>query len=378
MAREGTHDPSLPRPRRAKIYNRTRLTLGIVSTTVSLLYLVLLVTSGASRTLEQWANGMTSNAYGAVLLFGLAAGAGQLVLSLPLGFASGYIIEHRYSLSNQTFARWMIEQLKGLAIGIPLAAGGILVVYAFLLRSGDLWWVPTGIVITLFAVVMARLAPIILFPLFYTFTPLADGQLKERITRLCNATGVMFRGIFTFNLSKNTKKANAGFTGIGKARRIILGDTLIDGFTEEEIETVFAHELGHYVHHHILTGMITGTVATFLGLFVASRLYLWSLHEAGFASPTNLAALPLLVIWLSLFGLASSPIGNILSRRRERQADRYAVQTTHNPDAYVSALRKLADMNLADPDPHPLIEFFFYSHPSIEHRVRAVAGGGLP
>lgn len=377
MARDGTHAASLPSPRRAKIYNRTRLVVSIASTSVSLLYLVFLVISGASHTLAQWAAAITPNPYGSVLLFSFAAGAGQFILTMPFGYFSGYVVEHRFQLSNQTLVRWMAEHLKAMAVSLPLAAGGVLVVYACLLHFGELWWLPTGVILTMVAVVFARLAPVILFPIFYSFTPLGDGPLKERIAGMCSAAGVIFTGIFTFNLSKNTKKANAGFTGIGRAKRIILGDTLVSEFTVEEIETVFAHELGHYVRHHILAGMITGTVATFLGLFVTSKLYIWSLQAAGLGAPVDLTALPLLAIWLSLFGLATSPVGNILSRRHERQADRYAVQTTRNPEAYISALRKLAAMNLADPDPHPLIEFLFYSHPSIQRRVRAAASGGI-
>jgi len=235
---------------------------------------------------------------------------------------------------------------------------------------GDGWWLPVSILISFVSVLLARIAPVLFMPLFYKFDPLPDGPLKERIIRLCATAGLTFDGIFTFNLSKNTKKANAGFTGIGKSRRIILGDTLVREFSEEEIETVFAHELGHYKHRHIMIGIITGFLTTFIGLFVASRLYAWSIKAFGFDSITDLRALPLLAIWLSLFGLVASPIGNILSRRHERQADAYAVKVTKNGAAFASALRRLATTNLADPEPHPLVEFLFYRHPSIAKRIQ--------
>ena len=187
--------------------------------------------------------------------------------------------------------------------------------------------------------------------------------------------GIHVEGIFSFDLSRNTRKANAAFTGIGRSRRIILGDTLVGNFSEEEIETVFAHELGHYRFGHIRTGMMTGTVSTFAGLYVAARLYDLSVAAFGLSSPTNLGALPLLAIWLSLFGLVTAPIGNMISRRHERQADAYAVRTTGKRDAFASALRKLGAMNLADPAPHPLVEFMFYSHPPLEKRIRALEPG---
>jgi len=232
-----------------------------------------------------------------------------------------------------------------------------------------------GIAVTLLTVVLARLAPVLIMPLFYRFTPIGEGSLKERILRLCVDAGVRIDGIFSFNLSKNTRKANAAFTGIGRSRRIILGDTLVRDFSEEEIETVFAHELGHYRFGHIRKGIAAGTLLTFTGLFAASLLYAWSLTLFGYASPADLGALPMLAVWLSLFGLVTSPLGNLLSRRHEREADRYAVASTGKREAFVSALRKLGAMNLADPDPHPLVEFLFYSHPPITKRIRAVEAG---
>jgi STE24 endopeptidase len=144
----------------------------------------------------------------------------------------------------------------------------------------------------------------------------------------------------------------------------------VQDFSEEEIETVFAHELGHYKHRHIITGIVTGVCSTFIGLFIASRLYAWSVEALGFASITDLEALPLLAIWLGLFGLVTTPISNVISRRHERQADAYALAVTKNGQAFAAALRRLAEKNLADPEPHPLIEFLFYRHPSIAKRIR--------
>jgi STE24 endopeptidase len=192
---------------------------------------------------------------------------------------------------------------------------------------------------------------------------------------LCRDAGVRVEGIFSFNLSKNTRKANAAFTGIGRSRRIILGDTLLDNFSEEEIETVFAHELGHYRFSHVRAGILAGTVSTFAGLFVASLMYETSAAAFGFSSPAAIGALPLLAIWLSLFGLFTAPIGNMLSRRHERQADAYAVRTTGKREAFASALRKLGAMNLADPAPHPFVVFMFYSHPPLAQRIRAIGPG---
>ena len=364
--------PSPQTPGKAKTYNRIKLTTGIASAVLSFVVLVVLVARGTTKRLDMWSHSVSGNSYIALLIFVLVLGAIQTVVTLPLSYFSGFHIEHRYRLSNQTIWRWGWEKLKGVLVGFPIVTGVLLFLYFCLETYGETWWLPVGIGLTAFSVVLARVAPVVILPLFYRLTPLEDSPLKKRILDLCAVAGVRVEGIFSFNLSKNTKKANAAFTGIGKSRRIILGDTLIKEFSEEEIETVFAHELGHYKHRHILIGMCTGTVSTFAGLYVAAQLYQMSLGMFGFSAITELAALPLLAIWLSLFSLVTSPIGNMLSRHHERQADAYAVRATGKRSAFILALRKLAAMNLADPEPHPLVEFFLYSHPAVAKRIRRV------
>lgn len=356
----------------AKTYNRIKLRIRIISSVLSFVLMAILVISGLTLALEYWVRSWAEGEYTILLIFSATLGLLQSAVTLPLGFYSGFILEHHYDLSNQSIGQWALERLKGMLVTIPLLLGIVVVLYYCLTTYGNLWWLPVGLVLTLLSVVLARLAPALIMPLFYRFTPLPEGSLKQRLIQLCNDTGLRIEGVFSFNMSKNTKKANAGFTGIGKSKRIILGDTLIDEFTEDEIETVFAHELGHYTHHHIIIGIITGVTVTFTGLFVAARLYTWSLPVFGFSSITDIAALPLLSLWLALFGLVTGPLGNILSRRHERQADVYAVRKSGNRAAFVSALRKLARMNLADPEPHPLVEFLFHSHPPVPKRIANV------
>jgi STE24 endopeptidase len=367
-----TAPSSLPSSDKAKTYNRIKLITGLISWVLSFALLVALVASGVTRQVEDSIRETVTNDYAVLLLFTLVIGLFQTAITLPAGFFSGYIIERRFQLSNQTVGRWAWERGKGLLVSLPLLTGLVVLVYYCLDAYRALWWLPVSVVISVFSVILARLAPVLIMPLFYRFTPLPEGSLRQRIEQLCIHAKIRFEGIFSFNLSKNTKKANAGFTGIGKSRRIVLGDTLISDFTDEEIETVFAHELGHYVHRHIAVGIAVGTFSTFAGLFVTSLLYDWSRAYFSFTSAADIAALPLLAVWLSLIGLVGGPLGNIISRRHEHQADAYAVRTTGNKAAFLSALRKLSTMNLADPEPHPLVEFLFYSHPSIGKRLRSV------
>jgi STE24 endopeptidase len=365
-------DSTLQDHRKAKTYNRIKLLSGFSAWVLSFGLLLWLVTSNLSRELKMWANSLTSNDYIALIIFVFGVGLVQTLLTLPIGFYSGYHIEHRYGLSNQSLGRWAWERLKGSLVSLPLVLILLLLLYYCLDVYGKLWWVPAGIAFTFFSIVLARVVPVLIMPLFYKFIPVEDGSLRNRLVNHCTDAGLRIEGVFSFNLSKNTKKANAGFTGIGKSKRIILGDTLVQHFSEEEIETVFAHEVGHYKHRHIVKGIVVGVLSTFIGLGITAQLYEWSLAEFGFPGITDLAALPLLALWLSVYGLVTTPIGNILSRKHERQADSYAVEKTGNKKAFISALRKLAGMNLADVEPHPLIEFLFYSHPSITKRIRTV------
>jgi STE24 endopeptidase len=222
------------------------------------------------------------------------------------------------------------------------------------------------------SVILSQIFPIIILPIFYKVLPLNDEELKTRIRNLAIGAGIKVENFFSFDMSKNTKKANAAFTGLGKTKRIILGDTLLNNYTKDEIETVIAHELGHYKHKHILKNILFGTVSSFLTFFVISVLYKNTLSWFDFNNITQIAALPLLSLWAMLIGLVQSPIGNILSRKYEYEADRYAIESTYKPDSFISTLNKLTNQNLGDREPHPFVEWFFYSHPSIKNRINAI------
>jgi len=224
----------------------------------------------------------------------------------------------------------------------------------------------------LISVVLSQIFPIIIFPIFYKVVPLNDKELKTKISSLAKNAGIKVENVFSFDMSKNTKKANAAFTGLGKTKRIILGDTLLNNYSKDEIETVIAHELGHYKHKHILKNILFGTAASFLTFFIISILYKSTLSWFDFSAINQIAALPLLSLWAMLIGLIKSPIGNILSRKYEYEADQYAIESTNKPLSFINTLNKLTDQNLGDREPHPFIEWFFYSHPSIKNRITAI------
>nr|MCU0332458.1 M48 family metallopeptidase [Ignavibacteriaceae bacterium]MCU0364598.1 M48 family metallopeptidase [Ignavibacteriaceae bacterium]MCU0406233.1 M48 family metallopeptidase [Ignavibacteriaceae bacterium] len=228
------------------------------------------------------------------------------------------------------------------------------------------------IIMFFISVVLSQIFPVLIFPIFYKITPLEDENLRARITNLAKNAKLKVENVYKFNMSKNTKKANAAFTGLGKTKRIILGDTLLNNYSMEEIETVIAHELGHYKKKHIGKNIIIGTASSFLTLFIIALLYQNSLDWFGFDSIAQVSALPLLALWSMLIGIIQTPLGNILSRKFEYEADEYAVIETKNPFAFKKTLEKLTEQNLGDKEPHPFVEWFFYSHPSIKNRLKAI------
>jgi STE24 endopeptidase len=356
----------------SKKYNNTKLTIGIGKAIISFILLFLFVALGYSNWLQMYIQTFTENQYLAFLIFVFALGICSSILFMPVNIYTGFYLEHKYKLSNQTFLKYIIENLKSMLVGLVIGVPVLLLFFFVLNQFGDLWWLIFASAMFLISVVLSQIFPIIILPIFYKILPLNDEELKTRISNLAKGAGIKVENVFTFDMSKNTKKANAAFTGLGKTKRIILGDTLLNNYSKDEIETVIAHELGHYKHKHILKNILFGTVSSVLTFFIISILYKNSLSWFDFKSITQIAALPLLSLWAMIIGLIQSPIGNVLSRKYEYEADRYAIESTLKPESFIGTLNKLTDQNLGDREPHPFIEWFFYSHPSIKNRINAI------
>lgn len=356
----------------SKKYNNTRLIIGIGKAIISFILLYLFIAFGFSLSLQNYIQTYTLNSYLVFLIFVFAIGIFSSILFLPVNIYTGFYLEHKYNLSNQTFLKYILENIKSILVGLVIGVPILLLFYFIINQFGDLWWLVFASAMFLISVVLSQIFPILIMPIFYKIIPLQDEELKSRISALAKGAGIKVENVFSFDMSKNTKKANAAFTGLGKTKRIILGDTLLNDYSKDEIETVIAHELGHYKHKHILKNILFGTVTSFLTFFVISVLYKSSLSWFGFGHITQIAALPLLGLWAMLVGLIQTPVGNILSRKYEYKADRYAIESTLKPQSFINTLNKLTDQNLGDRDPHPFVEWFFYSHPSIKNRISAI------
>jgi len=359
------------RQKRAKVYARIQRRLMLVDLAIGALYVIAWLALGWSAALKTYLLGWTANDWLLVVAYGAVFGAGIYLLGLPLSYYGGFVLPHRFDLSNQTFRGWAGDQVKSILISAVL--GGLLleVVYALLRASPDLWWLWVAIFMLLFNVLLANLGPVILFPIFYKFAPLGDehADLVERLIQLAKRAGARVRGVYRFDMSRRTKAANAALAGLGNTRRILLGDTLLDGFTHDEIETVMAHELGHHVHKDIPVGILVESVTTLVGLYLASLGLRWGAAAFGFAGPADIAALPVFALVMGAYGLVTMPLGNAYSRWRERRADEYALQATGKGEAYAAALVRLANQNLADADPERWVELLLYSHPALGKRI---------
>jgi STE24 endopeptidase len=313
-----------------------------------------------------------------VMIFGIVFLTLELV-SLPLDFWSGFVVEHRFGLSKQTLGKWLNGRLRRFVLSGFLSLGVVVGFYLILWSESPLWWLWAALAWLAFTVGLGRVVPRLVLPLFYRFTRLDDPALVERLARLFAGTGIRVEGIFRWHLGDETRKANAALTGLGSGRRVLLSDTLLDDFTPEEIEVVFAHEIGHHAHRHLVKSVALRFVMTALGFGLLALLGESLARAAGYGGSPALAepvALPLLMFSLGLFHFLTGPLHLALSRHFEFQADHYAVARTGRPDAFASAFAKLARLNKIDPDPPPLAVRFFHDHPPVRERVRrAVAVG---
>jgi STE24 endopeptidase len=368
-----TPQPTLDaeRQEQAKRYARLRRRFMLLSLGLSGGYALAWLVFGWSKALGASLGQLIDNPWLLVAAFGAVFGGIYYLLDLPLSYYTGFVLPHRFQLSTQTLRGWISDQLKLLALGGLI--GGLLLELLYLtLRSYPIrWWLWMAGILLFFNLLLAHLAPVLIAPLFHKFVPLETehGELVDRLLKLAARTGTRVQGVFTFDMSRRTKAANAALFGLGNTRRIILGDTLLQEFTPDEIETILAHELGHQVHKDILWGILVQIALTVGGLYLTAGALQWAVTRLDFRGVADISALPLLGLFLGLYGLITTPLGNAYSRWRERLADDFAVQITGKGSAFAGALTRLANQNLAEADPEPWVEFLLYAHPALSKRI---------
>ncbi|MBI2187885.1 MAG: M48 family metallopeptidase [Acidobacteria bacterium] len=365
-----TSDPIFMNEDKATRYHRLRRHAAFAGTALGALFLIALLVTGWSADLRDAAASAARSSFTlTVVLYVVLIALLSEAVQLPLAFYQGVTLERRYGLSTQPTARWWLDRLKAGAVGLLFAVGGALIVWWLLRWSPERWWLVAALCFGLVLVLLAQVAPVLLLPVFYRFKPLDRPALVSRLVSLAERAGATVVGVFEWQLSDRTRKANAALTGIGRTRRILLSDTLLAEHSDDEIEVVLAHEFAHHVHHDIWKGIALEGVLLVLGFYLADRVLERSVGRFGLTAKDDIAGMPLLLLAGGAVSLVLLPVANAVSRRHERRADRYALDMTRNAAAFISAMRRLAAQNLAEERPSRWVEILFHSHPSTSARV---------
>ena len=362
----------------ARRYNRIHRWLGIADFIIGSAFLVILLITGWTGWLRDLALRRGFQNYTLAVFIYLFF---LLLISKALGLGLdfyGFRLERRFQLSTQRLRSWLWDEAKGLLVGLVLAGIVVELLYFMIRQSPQHWWIITWALFMVLFIVLAQIAPVVLFPIFYKFEPLDNEDLRRRLIQLSEQAGTRVRGVYRWKLSEKSKKANAALTGLGSTRRIILADTLLDNYAPEEIEAVLAHELGHHVHRHILKSIVVQAGTTLLGFWVANWVLHYTVdhHMFNLEELSDFANLPLLALTATALSLLLMPALNAYSRYNERQADRYAFESIASVEPFISSMNKLAQQNLAERTPSKWIEALFHSHPAISKRVAAAEAWG--
>ena len=356
-------------------YNRIKRWMGVGDFALGLGLLIVLLATGWTGTLRDLAlRGASQNYTFAVFLYVLMLMLISKVIGLPLDYY-GFRLEHRFHLSNQRLRSWLWDEFKSMLVGLMLATIAVELIYSLLRHVPQYWWLIAWAVFLGLIVLLAQLAPVVLFPIFYKFEPLENEELKRRLTVLSERAGTRVRGVYRWHLSEKSKKANAALTGLGTTRRIILADTLLDNYSDDEIEAVLAHELGHHVHKHILKSILVQAGITFGGFWLANEVLRYAVERRHlFETMSDFANFPLLILVSTVLSFLLMPALNAYSRFNERQADRYCFESVASVEPFISSMSTLAEQNLAEKEPARWVEWLFHSHPAIAKRVAAAEG----
>ena len=358
-------------------YHRRRRRADFSGTVLAGCYLLVISVSGMAltfRSAAEWLTGwlpavLHSGASSALFLASLAATV--QALELPFAWYQSLWLERRYGLSSQSLAHWLVDHAKAVTASSAVMVGGVSAVYFSIRHWPSIWWYVSAGAFAVAMVVLARLAPILLLPIFSRVRRLRRATLSERLVRLAERSGAPVIGVYEWAISGHTRKANAALAGVGRSRRILLSDTMLDAYSDDEIEVVLAHELSHHVHHDLWVSMLFQTATLFGGFYLAARLLVAVTPWLGLRDQADVAGAPVLLLVAGTWSFLMLPLGNALSRAQERRADHYALRLTANPAAFVAAVKRLGQQNMAEDRPSALARWLFYSHPPLRERIAA-------
>lgn len=357
-------DPA--RQEKAREYAGTSRRLYFMGLGLGIAFLVVLLLSGFSRWLRDF---IALPHLAQMALYGIALMAIYGVISMPLLVYRGFVLPRRYGLSTQTLRAWLFDLAKGGMLGATLGAISLVAIYWLLANFPATWWLWAALMALLFTVILANLAPILIVPLFYKQKLLEDTELVRRLLSLAERARVKVCGVFVMNMSSKGTTANAALMGLGNTRRIVLGDTLFDRYSPDEIESILAHELGHHSHRDIVRMIAVQSAVTLVMFYLGSLSLNFAVPRLGLEGVADIAAFPVLALTLAVVSLGTGPLLGAYSRHIEQAADDYALRMTAKPKAFIQMMTRLTDQNLSEAQPSRWVELFFYEHPPYYKRV---------
>jgi len=363
---EGLTPSSSQRP---KVYARLKRRLWVLDLALTGGFLTAILVSGFAQRLSSWVSARIVGSFVQVALYTSLLGLGWWALSLPLDGYRSFVLEHRFGLSTQRFGQWFMEHLKQFVVGGILSLIVVEGLVALMRNAPKNWWLWATLLWIGWSSLLTHLGPTLLIPLFYRQRPLEDAALRQRLELLLRRCGARVGGIFEVNLSKTTRKANACLCGLGYSRRVLVSDTLLSAYPPEEVEVVLAHELGHHRLHHLGILILMGSITAGFSCLVVDQVARLTLGSLGILGLQDLAVLPLIGLILFLVGLVLMPLTHGVSRWLEAQADRFALEQTRNPKAFITTMLRLAEQNLSEVEPPRWVEILLYDHPSISKRI---------
>jgi STE24 endopeptidase len=355
--------------KQAKKYSFAKRSIMISAGIISLIYFSGLFLTKGPGFVVGYAFFVSNNIYVSIMVYLLIIGIVMELINFPLEFAGSFWLEHKYNLSRQSLLSWFSDYLKRLVISGILSLAMILIFYFLLIKFPRWWWIYAGVCFFLVSIVLAKVFPVLVIPMFYKLTRISDSPLKQRLKHLADKAGVKILDIYSIGLGAKTAKANAAVCGLGRGKKILLSDTLTDSYSQDEIEVTLAHELSHHRHNHFWKLNAVSVISMFLFLFLTDNLLEFMVYNNVFSHKYSLAAFPVIAILLMVYNTALLPVQNLLSRAYEIQADKDAIDLTDRPDVLAELMKKISSQNLADPSPSLFVKIFFYSHPPAQERI---------
>lgn len=358
----------------AKKYQSAKIRLFFIELAVTIIYFLVFQFSGISRLTKSYVLRFFENQALIIIGYLFIFGAIYYLINFPIKFYSGFLLEHKYALSNQKFSGWLKDEAKATLISSAIFLMFVELFYYLLKISQGLWWLWMALIWFFFSIFFARIFPVLILPLFYKYKDIDNLNLKQALIDLAKRSGIEVLDVFQIDLSRKTKKANAGLIGLGKTKRIVLADNLTADYNEAQIKTVLAHELGHYKLGHMWKLLIFGAIISLVNFYIVFLSANYIIRILGIPHIYDIETFPAISLILALFSFATLPLCNGYSRKLEREADAFSLANTKDKGAFISCMQRLAQQNLSDPSPNRFIEILFYDHPPISKRIKFAQG----